>query len=581
MTDLATRTPLRSQERSELYKALAAFRSAFISVGAVSGVLNVLMLAGSFFMLLVYDDVLPSRSNETLIGLVVLILVVYMFQGALDFLRARILVQIGAALDANLSRRVYDLVARISPNSSRGDGLQPLRDLDQVKAFLSGQGLLAFFDLPWMVLYLGICFAFHLAIGAAALTGALLLVGMTLLADRMTRDPVRQSAAQGSLRNGMAETNRQNAEVIKVLGMRRRMETSWSKVNTEYQHSQQQAAAVASSFSSLTKVLRLALQSIVLAIGAYLVLQNKATGGVIITSSILTSRSLAPVELAIANWRGFVGAQQSWARLTQLLNANPIAAEQTSLPPPTQSLSIEQVSIVPPGAQRVAVQDVSLALKAGDGLGVVGPSGSGKSSLARSLVGAWRPARGKVRLDGAALEQWDDERLGKHIGYLPQDVELFPGSVAQNIARFEPDADPEAIIAAAGHAHVHDLILRLPDGYETEVGPRGHALSAGQAQRIALARALYGDPFLVVLDEPNSNLDSEGEQALTEAIAEVRARGGIAVVVAHRPSALAAVDQILVMRDGRTQAFGPKDEVLPKILPPQPALRSIEGRVRG
>ncbi len=569
MTDAATRAALRAPERSELYSALAAYRHVFISVGAVSGVLNVLMLSGSFFMLLVYDDVLPSRSTETLIGLVVLILALFIFQGALDFLRARMLVQIGAAVDAALSRRIYDLVARTAPGNSRGDGLQPLRDLDQMKAFVSGQGLLAFFDLPWMVLYLGICFAFHLAIGAAALAGAILLVGLTLLADRMTRDPVRLTASQGALRNGMAETNRQNAEVIRALGMRRRMESAWSKVNDDYQRNQQTAAAVSGGFSSLTKVLRLALQSMVLATGAYLVLQNKATGGVIIASSILTSRSLAPVELAIANWRGFIGARQSWARLRQLLNANPASSDPTPLPAPCKSLSIEAVTIVPPGSQRVAVQDVTLALKAGDGLGIVGPSGSGKSSLARAVVGVWRPARGKVRIDGAALDQWDDERLGRHVGYLPQDVELFTGTVAQNIARFDPDSQAEAVITAATHAHVHELILRLPEGYETEVGPRGHSLSAGQAQRIALARALYLDPFLVVLDEPNSNLDAEGEQALTQAITEVRARGGIAVVVAHRPSALAAVDLILVIGEGRVQAFGRKDEVLPKILPGQ------------
>ncbi len=430
-----------------------------------------------------------------------------------------------------------------------------------------------------MVIYLGICFAFHVAIGVTALTGAIVLVSLTLIADRLTRAPVRQASSFAALRNGMAETNRQNADVLKALGMGRRMETAWSQVNRDYIDAQQKASGVAGSLSSLSKVLRIALQSMVLAVGAYLVLENKATGGVMITASILTSRSLAPVELAIANWRAFVAARQSWARLSQLLSAHPKEATPTALPTPCKTLEVQAVSVAPPGAQRATIQDVSFTLKAGDGLGVVGPSASGKSTLARALVGAWTPARGKVRLDGAALDQWDEEQLGRHIGYLPQDIELFAGTVAQNIARFEPDANSEAIIAAALGARVHDMILHLPEGYETQVGARGHALSAGQSQRIGLARALYGEPFLVVLDEPNSNLDADGEQALAEAIGEVRARGGVAVVIAHRPSALGVVDLMLVMREGRVHAFGTKAEILPRITPPgAPGLRPVEVR---
>ena len=572
----------QSVRSSELYRALAKYRSAFLGVAAMSSVLNVLTLSGSFFMLLVYDSVLPSRSGETLVGLVVLVCVLYFFQGAIDYLRSRLMAHVSAAADAALNHRVYDLISRVGVGGrTGGDGLLPLRDLDQLRGFLAGPGPLAFFDLPWMTLYLGICFLFHFAIGLTALAGAIVLVSLTLVADALTRAPVRAVTAQASLRNGLAEANRQNAEVLKALGMRRRMEASWGLVNSEYQRSQQKASGAVGSIGSFTRVLRMAIQSLVLAVGAYLVLHDKATGGVIITSSILTSRALAPVELAIANWRGFVAARQSWTRLSQLLAANPQAAEPIPLPRPEQSLSVDAISVAPPGVPRLVIQDIGFSLKAGDALGIIGASASGKSSLARALVGAWPPARGKVRLDGAALDQWDDERLGQHLGYLPQDVELMAGSIAQNISRFDPDADPEAVFAAARLAGMHEMIKLLPDGYETQVGPKGQALSAGQAQRIGLARALYGDPFLVVLDEPNSNLDADGEQALTEAIAQVRARGGIVVVVAHRPSALSAVDHVLVMRDGRAQAFGPKDEVLAKVLSPTPALRPVDIRARG
>ena len=561
---------------SELRRALGSYRSAFVGAGALSAVLNILTLSGSFFMLLVYDSVLPSRSGATLVGLVVLISVLYAFQGVLEVLRARIMGQVGAAADVALSPRVYDLVSRLTLGGRTAeDGLQPLRDLDQLRGFVSGAGLLAFFDLPWLLLYLGICFAFHVMIGLVALAGAILLIGLTLLNDRLTRDAVRQASSTAALRNGMAETNRQNIEVLTALGMRRRMQASWSQVNQDHLRNQQRVSDVGGGLSSVTRVLRMLLQSLVLATGAWLVLQNKATGGVIITSSILTSRALAPIELALANWRGFIAARQSWGRLNQLLSRAPTEAAPTPLPAPFQTLALEALSLAPPGAQRLTVQDVAFALKAGDGLGVVGPSASGKSSLARGIVGVWKPVRGKVRLDGAALEQWDDERLGRHLGYLPQDVELMAGTIAENIGRFDPQAGPEAVIAAAHAARAHELILRLPEGYETRLGPKGQGLSAGQAQRVALARALFGEPFLIVLDEPDSNLDAEGEKALGEAVAEARARGAIVIVIAHRPSALAGVEKVLLMHQGRMVELGDKDKVLPKLLP-RPPLRAVE-----
>jgi ATP-binding cassette subfamily C protein len=319
------------------------------------------------------------------------------------------------------------------------------------------------------------------------------------------------------------------------------------------------------------------LQSAVLGVGAYLAINQEATSGIIIASSILVSRALAPVELAIANWKGFVGARHSRRRLSELLHLIQEEGTAMALPPPTRSLSVEALCVAPPGQPRIVVHDASFRLEKGQGLGIIGPSASGKSSLARGIVGVWPSVRGKIRLDGAALEQWSSEALGPHIGYLPQDIELFDGTVAENIARFAPDAEPEKIIAAAQAADVHDLILRLPDGYETRIGESGATLSAGQRQRVALARALFGDPFLVVLDEPNSNLDAEGDEALTHAILSARERGAIVVVIAHRPSALKGVDLLLAIANGRVQAFGPKEEVLQKVLEqPRPRLRSVK-----
>ena len=558
--------------RSELSAALASCRGAFLSVALMSGMTNILYLTGSFYMLEVYDRVLPSRSVPTLVGLSILAAVLFGFQGILDLIRSRILVRIGASLDESLSRRVYDAVIRF-PLKARagGDGLQPMRDLDQVRSFLASGGPIALFDLPWMPLYLGLCFLFHFWIGVAGLVGALILIAITLLTELRTREPIKAAAALGAQRNALAEASRRNAEVLQAMGMAGQIGALWSEANAKYMSAHQQASDVGGGLGAISKVLRMLLQSAVLGVGAYLVIHQEATAGVIIAGSILTSRALAPVEMAIAQWKGFTAARQSWQRLQQLLALLPAQEEPMALPKPSATLSVEGVAAVPPGSKALTVKEVSFRLQSGQGLGIIGPSASGKSSLARLLVGVWAPARGKIRLDGAALEQWSPAALGRHIGYLPQDVELFDGTVAQNIARFDAKPDAKAIIAAARAAGVHELILGLPEGYETRIGEGGAALSAGQRQRVALARALYGDPFLVVLDEPNSNLDAEGEQALAQAILSVRARGGIVIVIAHRPSALASVDQVLMMADGQGQAFGPRDEVLRKVLRPAPA----------
>ncbi|WP_375462644.1 type I secretion system permease/ATPase [uncultured Methylobacterium sp.] len=572
---------MRRRDSDELIAALASCRTAFVGVALISGLVNVLYLTGSFFMLEVYDRVIPSRSVPTLIGLIALALVLYAFQGVLEVIRSRILARVGAALDEALSARVFDVVVRAPLKGAvPGDGLLPLRDLDQLRAFLAGTGPSAFFDLPWLPIYVGICFLFHPLIGAAALAGAAFLATVTFFTDRATRRPAQAATGHALRRNGLAEAGRRNAEVLAALGMQDRLQARWAASNRDYMGAQQRASDVAGGLGAISKVFRMALQSGVLALGAWLVINGQATAGIIIASSILVSRALAPAELAIANWKGFVQARQSWTRLAELLGRIPSGETRHTLPTPSRSLVAEGVSVAPPGTHRLVTQDVSFSLKAGQGLGVIGPSASGKSSLARALVGVWPAARGKVRLDGAALDQWGSCELGLHLGFLPQESELFAGTIAENIARFEPGADAGLVIAAARAAGVHELVLRLAEGYDTRIGEGGVGLSAGQRQRVGLARALYRDPFLVVLDEPNANLDNEGENALTQAILGVRARGGICIVVAHRPSALAAVDLVLMMADGRVQAFGPKDEVFKRVLRPAPPIAAEPGSPR-
>ena len=571
----------RDQAKSDLGAALAVCRSAFVGIGLISAVVNVLYLTGSLFMLEVYDRVLPSRSLPTLVGLAVIVMVLYAFQGMLDILRSRLLIRIGISLDESLRRRVFGLVVKLPLKMPGIEALQPVRDLDQIRGFLSGMGPPALLDLPWMPLYLLICFLFHPLLGITTLIGAIILVGFTLTTEMLTRAPSKILMSAATARNRLSESGRRNAEVIHAMGMAGQVSLLWEATNARYLQTNQRTADIVGGLSAISKVVRIILQSTVLGVGAYLVIKQEATAGVMIAASIIAARALAPVELAIANWKGFVAARLSWKRLTELMAALPVGNDPMLLPEPKSTLSVEGVSAAPPEINRLVVQDVSFALRAGNVLGIIGPSASGKSSLARVLVGVWTPLRGSVRLDGSELKKWDPESLGRCIGYLPQDVELFAGTIAQNIARLDPNADPRTIIAAAQAANVHELIVQLPDGYDTQIGDGGVVLSAGQRQRIALARALYGDPFLILLDEPNSNLDAEGEQALAQAILGARARGAIVIVIAHRPSVLGAVDFVLMMGGGRVQAFGPKDEVLRKILRPSPVPTAAEGQMPG
>jgi ATP-binding cassette subfamily C protein len=569
-----------SQPINPIIHALRRCRTLFLSVGVFSGLINLLALTGSFYMLQVYDRVLPSRSVPTLVGLTILMAALFVANGLLDFFRVRVMSRVGVRIDNEVRDKVFQALHLLPLRArSGGDGLQPVRDLDQIRAFFSGLGPTAFFDLPWVPVYLGVVFLLHPLLGMFASAGALLLICLTLLTERRTTAPMQSASRSGSQRLAFGEETRRNAEVIRALGLEKRMQDRWEILNTRHLTDQLGASDAAGGMGTVSKVLRLFLQSGILGLGAYLVIQDQVSAGTIIAASIIMSRALAPIETAIAHWRGFVSARQSYRRLIDLFGSLGLkdTGAMVALPAPRATLSVQGASVAPPGEQRPVIQGVSFALAAGDGLGIIGPSGSGKSTLARALVGIWQPMwqqmrmGGSIRLDGATLDQWTTDDLGRHIGYLPQDVSLFAGTIAENIARFDPEATSEAILAAARSAGVHDMIVQLPEGYQTFVGEGGAGLSAGQRQRIALARALYGDPFLVVLDEPNSNLDVAGEMALTEAIKSIRSRGGIAIVIAHRPAALAAVDKVLALAKGQVQAFGPKSEVLRQVLQAAPA----------
>ena len=551
----------------ELWDVVRDYRQVFIVVLSVSAILNVLLLGGSLYMMMVYDSVLPSRSIPTLIGLAILVMIVYAFQGFFENMRAGMLADVANAVEQKLSGRVQGAISQLALAGQKlpGDGLGPMRDLENVRAFLAS-GAVAMIDLPWILFFLGVLFALHVWLGVTTLVGAVVLFSLTLITNRVMKQPAEQLSQLSAHRNGAAETNLRHVELLTALGMRNRMQQRWGRSNSAYAAAQNKLARSGAVLGGLSKMLRLALQSLILTVGALLVLDDKASGGVIFASSILSARALAPVDQAIVNWKGFISARIGWLTLSEMLKRvpapQPVALR---LPRPERRLEVEKLVVAPPGSRQMTVNGATFQLSAGDACAVIGPSGAGKSSLGRALIGAWRPARGRIRFDGASLDQWDPEHFGEWVGYLPQSVELLDGTIAQNIARFAPDATSEGVLAAAKAAAVHDLITGLPQGYETRVGADGEALSGGQRQRIGLARALYGDPFFILLDEPNSNLDGEGEAALAAAIASARKRGGILVVISHRADILGRVSHIMLLRGGRMEAFGPAAEIMARL----------------
>jgi PrtD family type I secretion system ABC transporter len=552
-----------AQKRKAAEKLTQGLRGVFIFLFSVSGIINILALTGSFYMLQIYDRALTSGSVPTLLALSVLAIGLYLFQGLFDVIRSQVLVRIGARLDKRIAPLAHQVAIDMPRfGFSTSEALERGRDVDTVRGFLGGQGPTALFDLPWMPLYLAFVYFLHPLLGALVLGGAIVLTMLTIATEIMTRRLAGSTHQAAIERNAIADSNARNAEILKAMGMAKRAVARFDKANAEHLSLQTKTNDISGTFGAISKVLRMILQSATLGLGAYLTIQGELSAGAIIACSVASARALAPVDQAIGNWKGVVAARTAFQRLKETVIALADVEAPLALPAPKDMLQVERITVAAPDSGRVLLSDVEFQVKSGQALGIIGPSGGGKTTLVRAMTGIWPVLRGSVRLDGAELTQWKDEDLGRHVGYLPQDVSLLDGTVAENISRFDAENDSRAIVAAAQAAGIHEMVVRLPDGYRTKLGAQGAALSAGQRQRIGLARALYKDPFLVVMDEPNSNLDGEGEAALTEAIKGIRARGGIAMVIAHRPSALVAVDLVAVIQNGRLTAFGPKEEII-------------------
>lgn len=550
-----------SPPHNEITDVLSTLKRAFFTVGAFSAITNLLMLAPSLYMLQVYDRVLTSRNETTLLMLTLMILGAYLMISVLELVRSFILVRVGARFDMELNKRVYSAAFEQNLKRVGGSAGQALSDLTNIRQFLTGNALFAFFDAPWFPIYLVVIFIFEPGLGVFALCGTAILVALAFLNERVSKKPLAEANTLSIASASLATNNLRNAEVIESMGMLPNLMGRWFKLHGKFLHLQGEASEKAGLVAAVTKFVQVSLQSLVLGYGALLVLENKITPGMMIAASILLGRALAPVQQVIAVWKTFAGARSAYGRLTELLGNNPARKAGMQLPKPTGLLTVEGVSAVAPGGQTTLLRGVSFGLQPGDVVGVIGPSGSGKTTLARLLVGVWPAALGKVRLDGADIYQWNKAELGPHLGYLPQDIELFAGTVAENIARFG-DVDAEKVVQAAQRAGVHDIILRLPAGYDTPLGDGGAGLSGGQKQRLGLARAMYGDPAVLVLDEPNSNLDDAGENALLVAVNDLRARGKTIVLITHRTSAIGITNKLLLLRDGAVELFGPTKQVL-------------------
>lgn len=551
------------QGATELKDALRKGRSLFWTVGLFSFFVNMLMLTGPLFMLQVYDRVLGSRSEATLVALVVLVAVLYLIMGLLDHARGRVLARVGARFQATMDRRVFEAVLkRAVVPIERTRPATGLKDLESVQRLMSSPALFAVFDMPWVPIFLGAIFIFHPLLGFLAMAGGVFLIGVTILNQMITRKPVNEANGMSAAADNFAESIREEGEVIQGLGMRGAVLNRWRSYRDRALAAQISSSDLTGTFSTSSKTFRLFLQSMMLAVGAYLVLRGELTPGAMIAGSILLGRALAPVEQAIGQWPLVIRARQGWSSLSELLEKTPEDQKRTELPVPRAIMEAQQITVIPPGEQIATLRMVSFRIEPGQAMGVIGPSGAGKSTLARAILGIWRPASGKVRLDGASLDNYDPDVLGQHIGYLPQDVALFNGTIAENIARMSDQPDPKLVVEAAKKAGAHDMILKMPDGYDTRITGGSGRLSGGQKQRVGLARAMYGNPVILVLDEPNSNLDSVGSEALNQAIRQMKTEGKSVIIMAHRPAAIAECELILYIEGGMRKAFGPRDEVL-------------------
>jgi ATP-binding cassette, subfamily C, bacterial exporter for protease/lipase len=546
---------------NEIAQALSEFKGAFRTVGIFSAIINLMLLVPSLYMLQVYDRVLASRNETTLLMLTLMVLGAYVFMSALEFVRSFVLIRVGAQLDMRLNKRIYTAAFEQNLKKAGGNAGQALQDLTTVRQFLTGNSLFAFFDAPWFPIYLLVIFLFNVNLGIFALCGTIILIILAYVNEAVSKKPMAEASGMAIAAGNLATNNLRNAEVIEAMGMLPNLMARWFKLHGRFLQLQAEASEKAGIIAACTKFFRTSLQSLILGFGALLVLDGKISGGMMIVSSILMGRTLNPVEQLIGVWKTWSSTRSAYKRLCELLAANPPRERGMPLPKPLGQVALEAVTAAPPGSTTVVIKNLSFALTPGDVLGVIGPSGAGKSTLARLLVGVWPAAMGKVRLDGADIYLWNKDELGSHIGYLPQDIELFAGTVGENIARFG-EIDSDKVVEAAKRTGVHEMILQLPKGYDTPLGDGGAGLSGGQKQRIGLARAMYGDPSLLVLDEPNSNLDDVGEQALVAAILDLRARGKTLVLITHRNSALSVTTKLLLLRDGTSQMFGPTAQVL-------------------
>ena len=555
----------KTDQRTELEDALSQCRKAFLGIAVFSGVINLLMLTGPLYMLQVYDRVLLSRSMSTLVALSVLMGGLYLFMGLLEIIRSRVLVRIGNQLDKELSARTFGIWITQGTYGELGARSRPLDDLSGLKSFLSGPALGAIFDMPWAPLFIAVIWMLHWALGITALIGAIIIFIIAALNEYTTRKTLTQARLHLQQSRLIAENGYRQSDAITAMGMSENVMARWQSTYQESANLYSVGSDRAGGYTATTKAFRMFLQSAILGLGCALAVVQIISPGMMIAGSIIMGRALAPIQMAIGQWKSFINARQSYERLNKFYEALPINSETFQLPEPKGQILVQNVTAAPPGSQKPVLKNVNFQLQPGQGLGVVGPSASGKSTLARLLVGVWMPQQGSVRLDGATFDQWDRSALGVHIGYLPQNIELFDGSIKDNIARFNAQIQDDDVVLAAKRAGVHEMILQMPKGYETLIGLGGTVLSGGQVQRIALARALYGDPALLVLDEPNANLDAPGDAALTAAIADCRKRQKTVIVMTHRPSAIAAVDMLLVLNAGQVELFGPKKEVLAKL----------------
>ena len=548
--------------QSDLEVALTRCKDAFIWAAIFSMVINILQLVPTIYMLQLYDRVVPTGNRSTLLMLTLIMLVLFLTLGALEWVRSQILVRVSSRLETLLNERLFQVSYKQALYSGgQRASSQALDDLTSLRQFMTGNGLFAFFDVPWIPIYIGVMFIFHPLYGWAAIVTAIMLIIIAIVQEKSTVKVLGEANALAIVGRNLVNKNLRNAEVIESMGMLQAIQARWLEGSRHVLILQAIASSRAGLLSGLSKMMRLSSQSLILALGAYLVIENEITGGLMIAGSILLGRALAPIDMMIGSWKGFIGARTQYHRLNEMLHQIPADTENMLLPAPEGCFQFESAVVIPPGAKVAVLKGITLTIAKGDVVGIVGSSGAGKSTFARALLGIWPASSGKIRLDGAEVFAWNRHEIGPYIGYLPQDIELFEGTVSENIARLG-EVNPEKVVAAAKMADVHSLILKLPQGYDTHIGANGGNLSGGQRQRIGLARALYGDPVIVVLDEPNSNLDEQGEFALGQAIQLLKQKKVTVIVITHRNNVLAHVDKLLILNEGLVSVYGPKDEVI-------------------